>query len=67
MKAANAECLASARAVAPCIQPFDNLLDAEGTGFSVAMEVQFKDQANGLGLDGIDVELLLDFRASTSL
>ena len=45
MKAADAEGLASARAVTACIQPFNDLFDAKRAGFSVAMEVKFKDQS----------------------
>ncbi|KIU48846.1 hypothetical protein QU41_12860 [Bradyrhizobium elkanii] len=45
------------------VEPFDQLLDAErwGAGPGVTFRVEAKDEPDGLGLDGLDGQVLLDF------
>ena len=51
---------AAARAEAMRVEPHGDGLDAHGTGAAVAFEEQPEDQPDGLGLDRVDDEPLLD-------
>src|SRR5215475_4305155 len=59
MDAADAERIASARAMPSRIEPFDHFLHAECAGLSVATKVELKNEPHGLHFHRIDIELFL--------
>src|SRR5208283_1102466 len=64
MHASDTKRVALASTMSATIQLFNHFFDPERARFAIAMQVEPENEANGFGLDRVDIELLFDFRAS---